>query len=133
MIINKITKAFQTRSDKPRTNWLGDDWYLVPDNSLLADKIQILYPRFDFVLDENDNLIDVIEVQKSEEELIQEQIEEIDAELSSIDSQGVTRHLENQVEASGTYETLYEATKTLIDRKKELRVQRLDLINKLNK
>ena len=131
MIVNKVNKGFQTRSDMPNSNWLGEDWYLVPDNSELANKIERLYPRYDFVLDENDELVDVVEVPKTEQEITQEQIEEIDSELLSIDGQGVTRHFENQVEASGTYEALYETTKTLIDRKQELRIQREELINKL--
>lgn len=131
MIINKIDKGFQTRSDLPKTNWLGDEWYLVPDNTPLAAKIITLYPRYDFVLDENDNLVDVVEIPKTDTELTQEKIDEIDAELATIDSQGVTRHLENQVEASGTYATLYKSTKELIDRKNELRAEREKLKEEL--
>ena len=128
MIINKITKGFQTRSDVSNFNWLkSDEWYVVPDNTSLANKIIKLYPRYDFVLDENDNLIDVVEIPKTEAELTQEKIDEIDAELATIDSQGVTRHLENQIEASGTYTTLYKSTKDLIDRKNELRAEREEL------
>lgn len=55
-------------------------------------------------------------------------VKEIDEELASIDSQGVTRHLENQIEASGTYDTIYESTRKLIDRKNELREERKTLI-----
>lgn len=127
MIINKKDKKFQTRSDLPKTNWLGDEWYLVPDNTALANKIIALFPRIDFVLDENDNLVDVVEIPKTDAELTQEKIDEIDAELATIDSQGVTRHLENQIEASGTYATLYKSTKDLIDRKNELRAEREEL------
>lgn len=131
MIINKIDKSFQTRSDLPKTNWLGDEWYLVPDNTPLADKIITLYPRYDFILDENDNLVDVVEIPKTDTELTQEKIDKIDAELAEIDSQGVTRHLENQIEASGTYKTLYKTTKELIDRKNELRAEREKLKEEL--
>jgi hypothetical protein len=131
MIINKIDKGFQTRSDLPKTNWLGDEWYLVADNAPLAAKIITLYPRYDFVLDENDNLVDVVEIPKTDTELTQEKIDEIDAELAEIDSQGVTRHLENQIEASGTYATLYKSTKELIDRKNELRAEREKLKEEL--
>ena len=128
MIINKINKGFQTRSDVSNFNWLkSDEWYLVHDNTALADKIIALYPRYDFVLDKNDNLVDVVEIQKTDAEITQEKIDEIDAELETIDSQGVTRHLENQVEASGTYATLYKSTKDLIDRKNELRAEREEL------
>ena len=128
MIINKINKGYQTRSDITNTNWLGDEWYLVPDNSPLSQKIIKLFPHFDFVLNENGELIDIIETSKTEEELKQEKIAEIDRELSDIDAQGVTRHLENIVEASGLYDTLYETTKALIDRKNELRLQRKTLL-----
>ena len=128
MIVNKLNKCYQTRSDMPNTNWMNDDWYLVEDNSPLAIKVQQLFPHFDFVLDENGNLIDIIEIEKTAEEIKQEKIEEIDRELSDIDAQGVTRHLENIVEASNSYDTLYETTKALIDRKNELRLQRKTLL-----
>lgn len=131
MVVNKFNKGYQTRNDKPNENWLGEEWYLVSDYSTLAQKIQRLYPRYDFVLDENDNLVDVVEIPKTDAELTQEKIDEIDAELATIDSQGVTRHLENQVEASGTYATLYKSTKDLIDRKNELRAEREKLKEEL--
>lgn len=132
MIVNKLNKSFQSRSDKPNINWLGEDWYLVPDNSNLALKIERLYPRFDFVVSDNGELIDVVEIQKTEQELIQEEIESIDLELSDIDAQGVTRHMENIIDATNSYDTLYESTKQLIERKKELRIKRAELITKLN-
>lgn len=131
MIINKITKSFQTRSDKPDVNWLGDEWYMVPDNSMLAAKISQFYPRYDFVLNNDGDLVDVVEIAKTESEIIQEQIDAIDNELTQIDAQGVTRHLENTIEANGTYDKLYETTKALIDKKKELRTQRADLLKKI--
>ena len=131
MIVNKFDKGYQTRDDKPNENWLGEGWYLVPDNSALARRVQELFPRYDFVLDDDGNLIDVVEIPKTEEELTQEKINVIDAELAEIDSQGVTRHLENQVEASGTYATLYKSTKDLIDRKNELRAEREKLKEEL--
>lgn len=128
MIINKNTKKYQTRSDMPNTNWLDNNWFVVADNSPLALKAQELFPYFDFVLDDNGNLIDIIEISKTEEELKQEQIQQIDEELMYIDNQGVTRHLENIVEATNSYNTLYETTKQLIDRKNELRAQRKELL-----
>lgn len=60
----------------------------------------------------------------TEEEIKQEEIKKIDEELASIDREGVNRHLENQIEASNTYDTIYESTRKLIDRKNELREQR---------
>lgn len=65
---------------------------------------------------------------KTDEEIAKERIREIDSELAQIDSKGVTRHLENQVEASGTYDTIYESTRKLIDRKNELRTERKTLV-----
>jgi predicted nuclease with TOPRIM domain len=131
MIIHKINKGFQIRSDKPDTNWLGEDWYLVSDGSDLALKIERLHPQFDFVLNENGELIDVIEIVKTETEITQEQINEIDNELAAIDSQGITRHLENTIEACNAYDSLYETTKELINKKQELRAQRAELVKKI--
>ena len=85
MIINKKTKAYQTRSDVARINWLGDEWYLVPDNTPLAQKVQKLFPRFDFVLDDKGELIDVVEIPKTEKEIKIEQIEEIHLALEELD------------------------------------------------
>lgn len=73
----------------------------------------------------------VEDIPKTDAELAQKRIDKIDAELKQIDSEGVTRHLENQIEASGTYETLYKTTKELIDRKNELRAEREKLKEEL--
>lgn len=86
MLVNKLSKGFQTRSDKPNSNWLNDDNYIVvPDGSPLANKIIKLFPRYDFVLDENDNLIDVVEIPKTQEEINQERENEILTELKKLD------------------------------------------------
>lgn len=58
---------------------------------------------------------------------VEERIADIDKELIKIDNRGVTRHLENQIEASGTYEIIYTSTKELIDKKNQLRVERKEL------
>ena len=67
---------------------------------------------------------------KTGKEIAKERVREIDSELAQIDSEGVTRHLENQVEASGTYDVIYETTRNLIDRKNVLRKERKTLIQK---
>ena len=86
MLVNKLSKGFQTRSDKPNSNWINDDNYIVvPDGSPLANKIIELFPRYDFVLDENDNLIDVVEIPKTQEEINQERENEILTELKKLD------------------------------------------------
>lgn len=126
MIINKNDKSYQTIVGV-NYNYGGDDFYYVEDYSPLAQKVEQYFPRFDFVLDEAGELIDIIEIPKTEEEIKQEQIEKIDEELKQIDNEGVNRHLENQIEATNTYDTIYESTRKLIDRKNELREQRKKL------
>lgn len=129
MIVNKINKGFQTRSDMPNTNWENDEeWYLVPDNSELANKIMQLFPRYDLVLDEEGNVVDVVEVAKTDEELNQEKVAEIDKELENIDNQGLNRIMEDIIEHTGIYLLMPDKTKNLIARKKELREQRKKLI-----
>ena len=69
MIVNKNNKGYQTRSDMPNTNWLNEEeWYVVEDGTELAEKIEKLYPRFEFVV-EDGKLVDVVEVPKTHEEL----------------------------------------------------------------
>lgn len=119
MIVNKQNKGFQTRNDLPNSNWLGDEWYLVEDNSELANKIQYLYPRYDFVLEE-DNLIDVVEIPKTEEEIKQERIEEIKAELSQLDTI-INRSTEDLYVLTQT--TPYTTTQEVITKKEELRAE----------
>ena len=60
MIIDKVTKGFQSRSDMPNENWTEEtNVFIVDDNSELAQKINNNYPYFDFVLDVEGNLIDI--------------------------------------------------------------------------
>lgn len=121
MIVNKLNKGFQTRSDASNFNWLAsDEWYLVPDNTLLANKIIELYPRFDFVLDDNGNLIDVVEIPKTEEEINQERVEEIKAELEQLDVT-INRATEDLYVLTDTIP--YKSTQEVIDRKEELRAE----------
>lgn len=85
MIINKNDKSIQTRSDKPNSNWLDDEWYVVPDNSPLAEKAFELFPQFEIVLDENGEVKDIVEKNKTQEELNEERIEEIHLALEELD------------------------------------------------
>lgn len=126
MVVNKTNKSFQTRNDKPNTNWMGNEWYLVTDNTELANKIIMLYPRFDFVTDENGDLIDVVEIPKTEEELNQERIEEIKSELSNLDNT-INRATEDLYTLTNT--TPYQSTQEVIERKEELRAE-LQNLNK---
>ena len=125
MIVNKNDKSFQTRSDASNFNWLkSNDWYVVDDNSELAQKIQKLYPRFDFVLDDNGNLIDVVEVPKTQEEINKERAEEIKNELSELDTT-INRATEDLYTLTNT--TPYQKTADVIARKEELRQELKEL------
>lgn len=126
MIVNKKNKGFQTRNDLPNSNWLGNEWYLVPDNSSLANKIMKYFPRYDFVLDENDNLIDVVEIPKTEEEINQERIEEIKAELKQLDNiiKRDTEQLYKDINITPSYQPMAET----INRKEELRKELQNLM-----
>ena len=85
MIINKNDKSIQTRSDKPNSNWLDDEWCVVPDNSPLAEKALDLFPQFEIVLDENGEVKDIVEKNKTQEELNKERIEKIHLALEELD------------------------------------------------
>lgn len=52
-------KHFVTRSDHPNDDWAGDADYVIPDDSELAEKIIRAYPYFEFVFDDNGNMVDV--------------------------------------------------------------------------
>lgn len=125
MIVHKFHKEFQTRSDASNFNWLAsEEWYLVPDNTPLANKIIELYPRYDFVLDDNGNLIDVVEIPKTEEEINQERVEEIKAELEQLDVT-INRATEDLYNLTNT--TPYKSTKEVIDKKEALRAELKEL------
>lgn len=70
------------------------------------------------------------EIWTTKKDKIETQIQQIDLALENIDKQGVTRHLENQIEASKTFDFLYESTKQLILKKQELRKQREQLLQR---
>lgn len=132
MIVNKNNKITMTRSDMPNINWLDDDWYVVEDNSFLANKIKILTPRYNFVLDEEGNLIDVEEIPKTEQEIKQEEIKSIDEELKEIDnSTGLTRIMEDIITHTGIYLLMYDSTKEIIEKKKALREKRNKLVKEI--
>lgn len=125
MIVNIKDKSFQTRSDKPNENWLDKDWVTIPDNSELANKIIQLFPRYDLVLDEEDNVVDVVEVAKTEEELNQERVAEIEKELEELDKI-INRATEDLYSLTGAKP--YESIQETINRKQELRGERKKLI-----
>jgi hypothetical protein len=57
-------KIYETRSDKPNADWTGKAEFVIdetnPDNTELLAKIKQLAPCFDYVIDDEGNLIDVI-------------------------------------------------------------------------
>lgn len=65
MIIYTVNnlKIYETRSDKPNEDWTGKADFVVdesnPDNEELLQKIEHLAPCFDYVTDEDGNLIDI--------------------------------------------------------------------------
>lgn len=119
MIINKQNKSYQTRSDASNFNWLNsEDWYLVADNSPLARKVKQLFPRFDFVLDGNGNLIDIVEIPKTQEEINSERAKEIKQELNSLDNV-INRATEDLYIL--TNKTPYQTIQATINKKTELR------------
>ena len=132
MIVNKMDKTFQTRSDLPNSNWMGKGWHIVKDDSELARKISRLYPRYDLVLDEEGTLVDVKEIPYTANELNQKEIDKIDKELEQIDkSTGLTRILEDIITHTGIYLLMYDSTKEIIEKKKTLREKRNKLLKEM--
>lgn len=131
MIINKISKDLQTRSDMPNKNWLGNDWVVVPDGSELSQKAEKFFPRFDIVFDENNNVVDIVEVSKTELELKQDRLSEIDKELKAIDDTGMNRYLEDIIEHTGILGLMFSNTKKVIENKKVLREERKSLVKEV--
>lgn len=105
MIIDKKTKRFQTRSDKPNSFWLTDkdenDFYIIDDNSELAKKIKENYPNISFIFNEKEQLIDVeIDiVSKQNRQNIKDfqiQIRELKKQLNTTDYQAI-KYAEGQL------------------------------------
>ena len=125
MIVNKITKDYMTNSMFNKFNWLEDEnWYVVEDGTKLAEKIMKLCPRFDFVLDDDGNLIDVVEIPKTQEEINSERAEEIKNELIELDTT-INRATEDLYTLTNT--TPYQKTAEVIQRKEELRQELKEL------
>ena len=60
MIIHKEKLFYTVREEFPDTNWEGEDYYLLEDNSELAQKIIRFDPNYKIVI-ENGTIVDVIE------------------------------------------------------------------------
>ena len=71
MIVDKETKEFQTRSDRPSTNWTERDFYVVdeatPEGAALAAKIIKNFPYYEFVLDNTGSLVNITPTERPPE------------------------------------------------------------------
>ena len=63
MIVYK-DKKFIANSEYPDTDWVGNADYVIPDGSELAEKIKAAYPYFEFVFDDDGNIVDVEETER---------------------------------------------------------------------
>jgi len=59
MIIRQ-DKGYETRSDIPNENWTDETVFVVEDGTELAKKVIANYPYYNFSLDSEGNLIDII-------------------------------------------------------------------------
>jgi hypothetical protein len=65
VIVDKDTKGFKSRSDSPDKNFTdNENVFILEDGSDLANKIMHNYPYFEFVLDLEGNLVNIIPTQK---------------------------------------------------------------------
>ena len=62
MIVYK-NKSFMKNPDYSNTDWIGNADWVISDDSELAEKIIRLYPNFEFVLDDDGNISDVVETE----------------------------------------------------------------------
>lgn len=114
MIIDKNKINYQTRSDKPDSFWLNeserDNYFVIHDNSILAQKIRANYPDIEYVLDESGNLIDVNiktadKEKRQKKEEYNKQIAQLKMQLRNTDYQAL-KFAEGQITAAD-----YEAIK----------------------
>ena len=88
MIVYK-DKRFISNSEYPDTDWVGDADCVIPDGSELAEKIKQAYPYFEFVFDDNGNLIDVTEISEPIENIISQKKVELSTECEKAIVAGV--------------------------------------------
>ena len=88
MVIFK-DKRFITNSEHPNEDWIGNADWVIPDGSELAQKIIRLYPNFEFVFDDDGNIIDVVEISELIENVISQEKSELSAECEKAIIAGV--------------------------------------------
>lgn len=88
MIIYK--NKFFVKSEKyPDTDFAGNADWVIPDDSDLAGKIIRLYPNFDFILDDDGKISDVIEAEEPVENVISRKKSELSVECEKAIITGV--------------------------------------------
>ena len=88
MIVYK-NKSFVKSKLFPDTDFAGNADWVIPDDSELAEKIISLYPNFEFVLDDDGNISDVVETSEPINEVISQKKSELSAECEKTIVAGV--------------------------------------------
>ncbi len=88
MVIFK-DRRFITNSEHPDDDFVGNADFVIPDGSDLAEKIKRTYPNFDFVFDDNGELIDVTEISEPIDNIISQKKAELSAECEKAIISGV--------------------------------------------
>ena len=92
MIVRK-DKSFNKMGMYPDTDWLGDADWVLDDNdeqdAELEEKIIELYPNFEFVLDDDGNISDVVGTSEPINEVIAQKKSELSAECEKTIVAGV--------------------------------------------
>lgn len=57
-------KRFISNSEYPDTDWIGDADYVIHDESELAEKIKQAYPYFEYILDDDRNIVGIKETER---------------------------------------------------------------------
>lgn len=100
MIINKTTKAVQVRSDKPSTNWIGNDYYLIDETTdagkVLVEKVLSFAPNFDIVL-ENDEIVDIVQTQNKQNDVPEDPLSTAQKQVTTLGQQVATLTAQNAV------------------------------------
>ena len=89
LLILYKNKCFITNSDHPNEDWVGNADWVIPDDSDLAQKIKWLYPNFEFVFDDNGDIIDVTETSEPIENAISQKKSELSEACEAVIIAGV--------------------------------------------
>lgn len=73
-------KGYETRSDMPASDWTGKAAYVIPDDSVLAEKIKKLYPYYEFVINSGE-LVDIIQIDSPTAELTPAEKRELEYQI----------------------------------------------------